>query len=283
MLKSQTNILITGCSSGIGLETAALLANSGHRVIATMRDITKAKELTDKVSIPNNLCLMSMDITKPETIVSAVKSIIEQFGTIDVLINNAGITIDGFFEDHSPEDVEWIFKTNVMGMMNVTRTVLPYMRKQKSGQIINIGSIAGRWALPAISVYSATKFAVDGFTEGLRHELMPWGIKVTVVEPCFVNTNMVTVNRNVAANTANPHSPYYVMTEQAEAFYEKYGQKYEIEPEVVAAKIKEIINTSNPKLRYMLGNREQITNLLIRILPERLANLFLKNNYPAYE
>ncbi len=282
MIDSERKIvLITGCSSGIGLATAVHLAEQGQHVVATMRNLAKREKL-DKALAEKSLAVtvLDLDITDMDSIKNTVERVIEKFGRIDVLVNNAGITIDGFFEDHTAEDVEWIFKTNVFGAFNTAREILPYMRKQGSGHIINIGSIAGRWALPQIGIYSSTKFAIEGFSEALKYEVQPFGIHVSIVEPCFVETEMVHENRNVASKSNTEGSAYNEMNEACETFYDEYGEKFSVMPADVAKKVHQVIMAKRPKLRYMLGRRENALKVLQGILPRRWFEKFLHRTFP---
>jgi len=279
---SNKVILITGSSSGIGEATAVLLSKAGYTIAATARNLNKTTNLEKVLKDANtNSKIFPLDITDQMSIKKAVEEIIQEFGKIDVLINNAGITIDGFFEDHSSEDIEKIFKTNVFGTFDMTKAVLPHMRKQRNGHIINIGSIAGRWALPQIGIYSATKFAIEGFSEAIKYELAPFNIRVSIVEPCFVETPMVHQNRNVAAKSNTPESPYTQMNEICENFYEKYGKKYSIFPEDVAQAILKIINSKKTRFRYMLGRRENVLKKLQKTLPTPIFEKFLHKTFPS--
>ena len=177
--KNSKIILITGCSSGFGLLTAARLSVKGHRVFATMRSLNKKQELLDEVKARDGkVQILELDVTKEATIQAAVQRIEQEFGRIDVLVNNAGFGIGGFFEDLSEDDIRIQMETNFFGVQNVTRHVIPFMRRQKSGIIINISSIAGLYALPAFGAYNASKWSLEGFSESLRHELRFFGIQV---------------------------------------------------------------------------------------------------------
>ena len=279
--KGQKRVLITGCSSGIGLATTVLLAQKGFDVIASMRNLNKADKLNAALKeVGKNVRLVELDVTSPETIRTALKKIQEDHGGVDVLVNNAGITIDGFFEDFSEEDVKKIFDTNVFGVMNMCREVLPFMRAQKSGLILNITSIAGQWALPQITVYSSTKFAIEGFSEGLRYEVAPFGIEVAMLEPCFVDTEMVTENRNVSAKSGNPESAYTRFNESCEHFYDEYGKKYSVSPQDVAVAIHKLIETRHAPERTMLGKKERRLQLYKKFLPEAWYKRLLHKTFP---
>ncbi|MGQ0672758.1 MAG: SDR family oxidoreductase [Hyphomicrobium sp.] len=170
---------MTGASSGIGRATAEYFAARDWSVAATMR----TPESADSGGVCDNIRLFKLDVTDLDSIATAVSDVMAAYGRIDVLVNNAGYGLIGLFEAMSPEEIARNLETNVVGMMNVTRAALPHMRQARSGRIINIGSVAGRLTLPLYSVYCATKYAVEGFSEGLGHELAPHGIGIAIIEP----------------------------------------------------------------------------------------------------
>ena len=178
-------ILITGASSGIGKETAKLFQEKGWNVIATMRSPEKETELNqlDRVSV------IKLDVTNSLSIESAVDNGIKRFGQIDVLLNNAGYGAFGPLEAFSMDKVRCQFDTNVIGLLETTKAVLPYMREQKSGVIVNISSISGRVTFPLVTLYHGAKFAVEGLSEALHYELEPLGIKVKIIEPGAIATD----------------------------------------------------------------------------------------------
>ena len=181
---SQT-ILITGASSGIGRATARLFLTKGWNVIATMRDPGDGEEFeTDE-----NALVAALDVTKPDTVTSAAAQGIEKFGQIDVLLNNAGYGAYGPLEAFSMVQVERQFDTNVIGLLSVTKEILPHFRSRKSGTIVNISSIGGQMTFPLGTLYHGTKFAVEGLSEALHFELEPFGVKVKIVEPGMINTD----------------------------------------------------------------------------------------------
>lgn len=182
--------LITGCSSGIGLCTAIALAKDGYTVHATMRDTAKNDKIKSVASKESVKILVSqLDVTDEDSISSAISSIIEQSGTIDVLVNNAGFGQFGTVEDTSLSDFRSQFDTNYFGVVSIIQKVLPYMRAQKSGRIINIGSVVGRMGLPCSPAYISTKFALEGLTECLRYELNQFNIQTTIIEPGVIKTS----------------------------------------------------------------------------------------------
>ena len=182
--------LVTGSSSGIGLETALALARDGYKTFASMRDIKKSVELEQaakKEKLP--IEIIQLDVDKEESIVSAIKKIISDCERIDVLVNNAGYGQFGCTEDVSVNDFRKQFETNFFSVVRIIQEVSPIMRKQKSGNIVNISSIAGRMGLPGSPAYISSKFALEGLGECLRYELGQFGIKTTLIEPGVIKTN----------------------------------------------------------------------------------------------
>jgi len=193
-------VLITGSSTGIGRDTATLFQQMGWNVAATMRRPDQEQELA---RLPRVIC-PRLDVTDRESIDEAVAATIDKFGAIDVLVNNAGYAAVGPFEAASPEHIQRQFDTNVFGLMNVTRAVLPHFRERRQGVLINVASIGGRVAFPLWSLYHATKWAVDGFTESLHYELRPFGIRVRLIEPGPIKTDFYTRSMDVASSTGMP-------------------------------------------------------------------------------
>jgi len=183
--------VVTGSSSGIGYETALTLARNSFLTYATMRSLNKSenvKSIAAKENLP--IRITQLDVTDSVSINNAVQAILSETGRIDVLVNNAGYVLDGAFEDLSMDEIKAQYETNVFGLIRTTQAVLPAMRKQKSGTIVNISSIAGRIGYPGGSAYISTKFAVEGLSESMAYELEPFGIKVIIIEPGVIRTNI---------------------------------------------------------------------------------------------
>lgn len=187
-------ILITGASSGIGLETAKLFQSKNWKVAATMRRPENSPEL-DKIP---DLKKFALDVTETESIKKAIADVIAEFGRIDVVVNNAGYGLIGPFEAATDEQIRRQFDTNVFGLMNVCREIIPYFREQKRGTIINITSVGGRVTFPLYSLYHASKWAVEGFSESLRYELEPQKIRVKLIEPGPIKTSFYDRSQDVA-------------------------------------------------------------------------------------
>ena len=189
-MADQKIAIVTGSSSGIGLETAIHLAKNGFKTYATMRNLGKSEAIkSQSENLP--IEILQLDVTDDQSVKNAINTIVEKEGRIDVLVNNAGYAHMGSVEDMSSEEVKDQFDTNVFGVYRTTKAILPIMRKQKSGRIINISSIAGFMGMPIGSAYVSSKFAVEGFTESLRQEVAQFGIHACVVEPGAIKTNIM--------------------------------------------------------------------------------------------
>lgn len=263
-------ILITGASSGIGRATAKIFASRGWQVVATMRSPEKETELTKN----DNILVLPLDVTKPETIAKSVKTAVDRFGSIDVLVNNAGFYAVGALESFSEEDMVRQIDTNLIGLIRVTKAVLPYMRQRRSGKIVNVSSIAGRMTVPIQSLYHATKWGVEGFTEALQFEVKPFGIDVSLVEPGVINTDFY----GRSMNCAMPDNEYknYVMA--VHDYLVKSGGQGSA-PEIIGESIFKIAESRKPKLRYLVGKSTFIV-LMHKILP-RSVYMFLVNKVMA--
>ncbi len=267
---SRKVILVTGCSSGFGLVTAARLAGRGHKVFATVRDLKKSGALeieTRKYGGEKNLKILPLDVTRPDTIKSAVHEIVSEEGIIEVLINNAGFGIGGFFEDLSDQDLREQFDTNFFGVLNVTRAVLPVMRPRKKGLIINISSMSASAGTPAFSAYCSSKWALEGFSECLYMELKPLGIHTVLVEPGSYRTGIFEENARYAENFYNHRSPYFKKSHHLKEVVGREIKKNRRDPQEVAAVIEGIVNSSSPSFRNVVGLRSRLRFFLVRHIP----------------
>jgi NAD(P)-dependent dehydrogenase (short-subunit alcohol dehydrogenase family) len=256
-MKAQNVALVTGSSSGIGFETALLLARNGFKTYASMRDLKKSKDITqiaNKEKLP--LQVVQLDVIDHKSIREAIDKVVEENKRIDVLVNNAGYGLLGALEDLSIEEIKAQFETNFFGAIRVTQQVLPVMRKQKSGgTIVNISSVGGRMGIPSLSAYHSTKFALEGLSESISYELEPFGIRVVLIEPGFIRTNIM--NSSIIAKKAqNPSSPYFSLTQQLERSFKSAMENTSESspPEEVAKVVLQAVTSDSPKLRYAVGN-----------------------------
>jgi NAD(P)-dependent dehydrogenase (short-subunit alcohol dehydrogenase family) len=250
---NQKVAIITGSSTGIGYETSLALARDGFLTYATMRNLDKAENIKSaaaKESLP--LHVTPLDVTDDLSVKNAVQSILSKEGRIDILVNNAGYVLGGAFEDLTIDEIKEQYETNFFGLIRVTHAVLPIMRKQKSGVIVNISSGAGRFGYPGHSAYISTKFAVEGISESMSYELEPFGIKVVIVEPGVIRTNIVNT-MVVARKSQDPNSPYSQMMQKMANTFEEL-MKNSSSPDLVANTVLKAVKDQNPNLRYLAGN-----------------------------
>lgn len=203
--------IVTGTSSGFGLSTSVELARKGFTVIAAMRNSNKSSELLQRArkhGVESKIIVHELDVTNEGSIKAFQTWINEEFGRVDVLINNAGYAGAGFVEEVSMDEYRQQFETNVFGVFAVTKAILPLMRIQKQGCIINISSISGKVAFPGLSPYAASKHAIEGWSESLRLEMQPFDVKVVLVEPGSYKTNIWSTGKQVAEESLKSHSPY---------------------------------------------------------------------------
>lgn len=192
MSKNQKVAVVTGSSTGIGYETSLALANNGYFTYATVRDIQKSKEIERIAHVKNiPLKIIEMNVDNDNSVKDTIEKITSEYGRIDILVNNAGYGLFGALEDLEMNEIKKQFETNVFGIMRVIKNVLPAMRLQRTGIIVNISSISGLAGIPSQSAYAGTKFAVEGLSESLSYELEPFGIKIVLIEPGVINTEFV--------------------------------------------------------------------------------------------
>lgn len=246
--------LVTGSSSGMGFTTAVMLARAGIHTYASMRNLKKSKTITDlahKENLP--LQVIQLDVDDDKSVKDAIAKIVTEKERIDVLVNNAGYGLFGSIEDVSIEEMKAQFETNFFGVMRVTQLVLPIMRKQKSGTIVNVSSVGGRISLPVLSAYNSTKFALEGLSESMSYELEPFGIKVVIIEPGVIRTNIM--NSSIFAKKAqDPKSPYFSLIQKVENNFKLMMENKSSPPEEVAKVILGALTSKNPQLRYTVGD-----------------------------
>ena len=245
--------LITGCSSGIGYETALMLGRNGFRTFATMRNTKKSDSLQEIIRKEGlDVSIRQLDVNDDASIENTINNIKNEANRIDVLINNAGFGLVGFFEDLTLDEIRDQFETNFFGVLNITKKIIPIMRLQKSGTIINISSGAGQVGFPGISAYVSTKFAIEGFSESLTYELLPYGIKVVIIEPGVIKTNFFR-NCKVSEHSVKKNSTYSSSLDKFQKNIE-IMQEHATSPTDVAKVIIQVLGNSEPKQRYIVGN-----------------------------
>jgi short-subunit dehydrogenase len=272
MAKLQSmNILITGTSSGFGFLTAVHLASKGHTVYATMRDIRKMDYLTSEVKKKGHqIRVLPLDVTQPDSIHKVIKIIATEQGYLDAVVNNAGYGIGGFFEDLTDEEIRQQMEVNFFGVQNVTRAVIPLMRSRRKGIIINISSIAGLNASPCFGAYNASKWALEGFSESLHHEMKMFGIHVCMIEPGTYRTKIFFDNAKYAKNFENPQSPYFAMSQHLKNMVLEYVKKTDKDPIRIAHMVERLLIQKNPNLRNFPDIETQLLLSMRRILPFRI-------------
>jgi NAD(P)-dependent dehydrogenase (short-subunit alcohol dehydrogenase family) len=263
--------VITGSSSGIGLATAVELARKGYRVAATMRDLGRSGRLEDaaqKAGVRDCLDLRRINITETDSLEDAVGAIVRDHGRIDVLVNNAGFSSGGFAEDMTLAELRHQMETNFFGNVAMTKAVLPVMRRQRSGHIVQIASIVGRVSAPLVSSYAASKFALEGWSEALRIETHSLGIRVVLVEPGDYQTDIWERNLMIGKQALSGSSPNKQRSQRFAEFVKSRSGKRR-DPREVAQLIVRIANDPNPSLRYLIGPGVRAQLVLRALLPWR--------------
>lgn len=254
-------VLITGASSGIGLHTAKLFQAKNWKVAATMRRPDEADELGKIVDV----ACIRLDVTDVESIRSAVAAALEKFGRIDAVVNNAGFAVVGPFEAATQEQIERQMQTNVYGLMNVCREILPYFREQKRGTIVNVASMGGRLTFPLYSIYHASKWAVEGFSEALQYEVKDFGIKIKIIEPGPIKTDFY--ERSMSISKKEGLTAYDGFVARAMPNLQKAGETGP-DGSVVAQVIYDAVTDGSWKMRYPVNSKAILT--LRRLLPDAL-------------
>jgi NAD(P)-dependent dehydrogenase (short-subunit alcohol dehydrogenase family) len=256
--EQQQIALITGSSSGIGFETSLRLARNGIYTYATMRNLSKSNEIlgyAQKDNLP--LKVLRLDVADEESISDAIDKIISEKNRIDILVNNAGYSLLGPLEQLHIDEIKEEFETNFFGIIKLIQSVLPRMRKQGYGRIINISSLAGRIGFPLSSAYVSSKFALEGLVESLRYEVQPLGIHVCLIEPGVIKTNFVNnmkLGKNVITSSIsnNDNSPYVEIIQKRISAFKPRFEKGSSAGEV-ADMVLEAVTSDNPKARYLVG------------------------------
>jgi len=272
--------LITGSSSGFGLLTSIELAKAGFRVVATMRDPGRRERLDQAAAaagVADRIDVRALDVTCFDGLEGFVEAVVRDYGRLDVLVNNAGFAVAGFAEDIQLEELRLQFETNFFGAVAMTKAVLPTMRRQRSGHIIQMSSIGGLHGSVTVSSYSASKHALEGWSESLRMEVNALGIEVVLVEPGAFQTDIWTRGAVMGKAATKDSSPNF---QRSLRMRERIAKIPKADPIVVAKKIVEIARDPNPKLRYLVGRDAKIQLAMKRVLPwkwhEKVIANFLK-------
>lgn len=260
-------VLITGASSGIGKETARLFQAKNWKVAATMRTPEKAADLKNIV----DLQCIRLDVTDTDSIKTAIAETLDKFGRIDAVVNNAGYAVVGPFEAATAEQIERQFQTNVFGVMNVCREILPYFREQKRGFIVNVASVGGRMTFPLYSLYHSTKWAVEGFSESLQYELEQFNIRIKIIEPGPIRTDFYDRSQEIAVKESL--TAYDRLVSRAVPNMNRSG---EAAPDgaVVAQTIYDAVTDGSKRLRYGVNTRGIFAAR--RLLPDAVFSRLIK-------
>ncbi|UTW62832.1 SDR family NAD(P)-dependent oxidoreductase [bacterium SCSIO 12741] len=261
-------ILITGASSGMGRDGALRLAQAGHRVYATSNDISDMEELA-----AHNAKVKHLDVTDNATMVSCVNDIIETEGKIDVLINNAGYGSYGALEDVPLDEARKQFEVNVFGLARLTQLVLPHMRKAKSGKIVNVSSVGGVGSEPHSAWYHASKFAVEGMSDCLRQELIPFGIDVVVIQPGAIRSEWNEIARKNLLQVSG-HTAYGELVQKHAKLLERIDEDSS-DPGVIGKLMVEIVETRHPNTRYARGKNARAALIIRRLFTDKMYDRFM--------
>ncbi|KXY37386.1 oxidoreductase [Bacillus mycoides] len=272
--------IITGASSGFGLLTTLELAKKDYFVIATMRNLEKQIDLISqatKLDLQQNIKVQQLDVTDQGSIHN-FQLFLNEINRIDILINNAGYATGGFVEEIPVEEYRKQFETNLFGAISITQLVLPYMREQKNGKIINISSISGQVGFPGLSPYVSSKYALEGWSESLRLEVKPFGIDVALLEPGSYNTNIWEVGKQLAENQSDTTSPYKEYMDKIQKHINN-GNDTLGNPMDVANKIVEIAEARRTTLRYPIGKGVKFMIFAKKVLPWRLWEFLVLRSF----
>jgi len=277
--------LVTGSSTGIGLAIVRMLwARPDARVVATARDSSLERFDDEQVEENERLWLRALDVTDDAQRKAVVAEIDDRWGGVDVLINNAGMTYRAVSEHISPEETLVQLETNFVAPMELSRLVLPGMRRKGGGRILNVSSVSGMMAMPTMGVYSASKFALEGASEALWYEVKPWNIRVTLVQPGFVHSDSfrhVRLSREAERRRDDVTDPYHAVYRSMTPFVERLMEFAFATPEVVAARVLATLEQRRPPLRVSATLDARVFYMLRRLLPRRLYHLLLSRALPG--
>jgi NAD(P)-dependent dehydrogenase (short-subunit alcohol dehydrogenase family) len=268
--------LITGCSSGIGRATAELLAAQGELVYATARRLESISELETR-----GCKLLQLDVTDETTMKEAVAEIESEHGSVGILVNNAGFGLHGAAEETPLEDVRSQFETNFFGLVRLTQLVLPAMRRQRWGRIVNVSSMGGKITFPGGAYYHSTKHALEAFSDALRFELRPFGVDVIVVEPGLIKTRFGEVSVQTVNDTeTGPYASFNrALQSRISDAYDGVIGRFAVGPEVVAKTIAKAAKSRSPRARYLVPSKIAALLIMKRLLPDRAFDALLRTAY----
>jgi NAD(P)-dependent dehydrogenase (short-subunit alcohol dehydrogenase family) len=272
-------VLMTGASSGFGLLTSIMLARRGWHVIATMRDLGRRALLEDPAraaGVLEQIEIRQLDVTKSDQIAAIASELTGRPVPLHALVNNAGFAAPGFADDVTDAELRQQFDTNFFGAAGVTRAFLPQFRRQGFGHIVMISSVSGRMGFAGVGSYSASKFALEGWTESLRYEMAPLGIQVVLIEPGAFETDIWTRNAKIAANLMKAESPNAARVQGWRAKVQ--GDRKKADPQAVVDVIAAVLENLRPKLRYVVGTDAKMGLLLRSLLPWSVFERLIRKN-----
>src|SRR5919197_5864102 len=282
--------VVTGASTGIGFETSLALARNGFHTYATMRKLEEGKS-NQIMNIAKNenlpLQAIQLDVDNDKSVLDAINKIVSENGRIDIVVNNARYALVGPIEETSMEEIKAQFETNFFGAVRVIQAVIPIMRKNRSGRIVNITSMGGKIAIPLDSIYHATKFALEGLSESVHYELEPFGIKIILIEPGAVGSNFWKNLKMAAKSTSshdddddnnNDNSPYIQIENNMSESFKQIVQNT-LHPSEVAKVILQAVNAENPDFRYVVGKDAAMILEERRNMSDREFQNFMKKQF----
>jgi NAD(P)-dependent dehydrogenase (short-subunit alcohol dehydrogenase family) len=282
MGKPPQTVLITGGTDGLGRAAALLLADKGYQVVAAGRSAEKRAEI-DRIAANKKLPMKSleMDVRDDSSVEHAVEAVLEETGTIDVLINNAGIGMMAVVEELKADDLRRVYETNIFGVLRVTQAVLPHMRERRKGRVLMLSSVAGIVTPPLYAAYSSSKHALEAISNALRLEMFPFHIEVVLIEPGYIVTNFRNVVQEMARSyvEGSSASPYAKIYASAIAGASNSRQASKTTPEDCAEVILHAIEASHPKARYPVTPLAKWVAFGRRMLPDTLLDSFLRRRF----
>jgi NAD(P)-dependent dehydrogenase (short-subunit alcohol dehydrogenase family) len=277
--------VVTGSSSGLGYTTSLMLAGNGFYTYATMRSLEKFMSMKPMANNDDVLPLQAimLDVTNELSVKTAIERILSEKGGIDILVNNAGYGLIGSLEDISIEELKAQFETNLFGAIRVMQQVLPIMRKQKSGRIINISSIGGLLGYPFSAAYCSTKFALEGLSESLSYEVEPFGIRLILIEPALLKNTNFHNNVKIGDKSDKSDSPYSRLMQRLFEAYQHVVAEYQISVEEVARVIVSAAVSDNPDPRYFVGKYSKMMFEIKKTMPDSECHNIMKKQFLSKE